>query len=93
MTTKRIRRIGVFSSGMVSGALGVATALFGFPFYAGLVSPFVPNTDEGFVMALLIALLIVLAYGVASFLIGVFYALFVNLALWLSGGFPIEFSR
>lgn len=98
-TAMKLKRVGVFSSGVFMGAGGAALGgLAGiFVFLASLAGIGAAaqniNAGEAALGAGLMLLLMPVLYGLFGFIAGAFYAFVYNLIAGMTGGLEMEFGR
>lgn len=99
-TTMRLKRVGVFSSGLFMGAGGACVGLIagGVLFLVSLagVGAAPGNANQAGTMIGMGVGMIFLApifYGIGGFIAGVFYAFIYNLIAGMTGGLEMEFGR
>lgn len=96
----RLKRVGVMSAGMVSGALGAIGGLIGggfFFLFSMLAVSLGPQNNNPGAAALGAGIGVVifapLLYGVVGFIAGIIYAFIYNILAGMTGGLQMEFSR
>ena len=98
-TTMKLKRVGVFSSGLFMGAGGAAMGGLGgiLLFLASLVGIGAGgqniNPGQAAMGAGLMVLLVPVIYGIVGFIAGAFYAFIYNLIAGMTGGLEMEFGR
>jgi len=101
-TTMRLKRVGIFSSGLFMGAGGACMGLI----FGGIVVLMTlagagaaqngPGGNEvGMAIGMGVAAIFIapLLYGIGGFIAGVFYAFVYNLIAGMTGGLEMEFGR
>ena len=98
-TTMKLKRVGVFSSGLFMGAGGAAMGGLGgvLLFLASLagIGAGAQNVNAGqaAIGAGVMVLLLPIIYGIFGFIAGAFYAFIYNLIAGMTGGLEMEFGR
>lgn len=98
-TSMKLKRVGIFSSGLFMGAGGAAMGGLG-----GIILFLVSlagigagaqnvNAGEAAIGAGLMILLLPVMYGILGFIAGAFYAFIYNLIAGMTGGLEMEFGR
>ncbi len=101
-TTMRLKRVGIFSSGLFVGAGGACLGLI----FGGIVVLMAlagagaaqngPGANEvGIAIGMGVAAIFIapILYGIVGFIAGVFYAFVYNLIAGMTGGLEMEFGR
>jgi len=99
---QRLRHVGVVSLAKVMGAMGLIVGLLAGVLYGGsiLLMSLIGAAGAqrggagiaalGMTGAVIVAIVLPLAYGFASFVMGLLYGLILNLVLRMAGGLEIE---